>query len=41
MKNKFEIPQLEIVYFEGDLATDFDLMSTSGPEGDKSENEDW
>ena len=28
MKNKFEIPELEIIYFEGNLDTD-DVMSTS------------
>ena len=30
MKKKFENPELIIIYFEGDLATD-DIIETSGP----------
>ena len=30
MKKNFEIPELTIIYFTGDLAT-YDIMSTSGP----------
>ena len=30
MKNKFEIPELQIILFESDLATD-DIMDASGP----------
>lgn len=29
MKDKFEIPELEIIYFNGDLDT-YDVMNTSG-----------
>ena len=32
MKKKFENPELTIIYFEGDLATD-DIIETSGPNG--------
>lgn len=35
MNNKFEKPELTIVYFEGELDTDFDIMTTSGDWGDK------
>ncbi len=30
MKKKFEIPELVIVYFTGDLATDDDIIGNSG-----------
>ena len=39
MENKkFEIPELVIVYFEGDLATD-DILTTSKPGGPGEEYE--
>lgn len=34
MKNKFEIPELVIILFEGDLATDGDVVASSGSYGD-------
>ena len=41
MKKNFEIPELVIILFEGDLATD-DVVGTSGPgNGYDSENDDW
>lgn len=37
MKKKYENPELTIIFFEGDLATD--VMSSSGDYGDS--NGDW
>ena len=40
MKNKFEVPDLTIIYFTGDLAT-YDVMSVSGPEDEWGEGDKW
>ena len=37
---KFEIPELVIVYFEGELATD-DILQNSGPGGGPGEEYEW
>ena len=38
---KFEIPELTIILFEGDLATDEDIVGTSGPEDGLGDGDKW
>ena len=40
-KKKYENPELTIIYFEGNLATDDDIIEASGNVGNEWPQGDW